>query len=150
MYMILWHASADLRYQMLGEVDPILSIGSYLLIFFLAVPIAGKSSQIIVYNDVSRNKNQLRIWTYCLVRTSLFLAGFFSLYSHYNPFICNGSNSLNFYSISDLQIVLQILWYFVLHQLDIVKPSSKISWEAGKKIKASQFKLIALSGAQCS
>lgn len=80
MYMILWHASADFQYQMLGEVDPILSIGVYLLRFFPAVPIAGKSSQIIVYNDISQNKNQLHIWTYCLVRTSLFLAGFFSLY----------------------------------------------------------------------
>lgn len=34
---------------------------------------------------------------------------------------------MNFYSTYNLQIVLQILWYFVLHQLDIVKPSSKIS-----------------------
>lgn len=34
---------------------------------------------------------------------------------------------MNFYSRCDLQIIFQILWYFVLYQLDIVKPSSKIS-----------------------
>lgn len=34
---------------------------------------------------------------------------------------------MNFYSRCDLWLVPQILWHFVLYQLHIVKPGSKIS-----------------------
>jgi len=77
MYLILWHASADFQYQMLGECGLILSMRVYLLRSFPALPIAGKSSPMIVCKDIMERKKQLRIGTYCLVGKSLFWEGFF-------------------------------------------------------------------------